>query len=164
MGEPDNALAEVYVQPGEAHLATQPTIFRTVLGSCVGVIFLAPPRGIGALCHPMLPELPKKQARQMNWEQACRYVDFTIRDMARRFDELGVPRSEVQIKLFGGGDVLMVTEGSNRPTVGKLNCEAALRVLEEEDLNVVASSLGGTSGLRIQLHTGTGEVLLYRLH
>jgi chemotaxis receptor (MCP) glutamine deamidase CheD len=77
---------------------------------------------------------------------------------------LGVPPSEVQIKLFGGGDVLMVTEGSNRPTVGKLNCEAALRVLEEEDLNVVASSLGGTSGLRIQLHTGTGEVLLYRLH
>jgi chemotaxis protein CheD len=164
MGEPEIAVPEVYVQPGEAHLATAPTIFRTLLGSCVGVIFLAPRQGYGALCHPMLPEFPSKQKGQMSWAQACRYVDFTIRDMARRFDELGVPRREVQIKLFGGGDVLLMTGGSTRPTVGKLNCEAAIRVLEEEGLNVVASSLGGTSGLRIQVHTGSGEVLLYRLH
>jgi chemotaxis protein CheD len=163
MGEPDNAVPEIYVQPGEAHLATEPVLFRTVLGSCVGVIFLAPRRGIGALCHPMLPEFPKKLKGQMSWEQSCRYVDFTIRDMAQRFDELGVPRRDVQIKLFGGGDVLLMTGGSMRPTVGRLNCEAAIRVLEEEGLDVVASSLGGTSGLRIQVHTGTGEVLLHRL-
>jgi chemotaxis protein CheD len=163
MEEPEVQVPEVYVQPGEAHLAKSPTLFRTVLGSCVGVAFWVPRRSIGALCHPMLPKIPLKQAAQMSAAQARRYVDFTIRDMARRIDELGVPRAEVRIKLFGGGDVLLVTEGNTRPTVGKLNCEMALRVLEEEGLGVVASSLGGTSGLHIQFHTGTGEVLLRRL-
>jgi chemotaxis protein CheD len=163
MAEVEDIAPEVYVQPGEAHLAKEPTLFRTVLGSCVGVAFWVPRRGIGALCHPMLPRFPAKQAAPMDVVHARRYVDFTIRDMARRIDELGIMRSGVRIKLFGGGDVLLVTDESSRPTVGKLNCEMALRVLEEEGLEVVASSLGGTSGLHIQFHTGTGEVLLRRL-
>jgi chemotaxis protein CheD len=69
----------------------------------------------------------------------------------------------VQIKLFGGGDVLLASEVSLKPTVGRLNCEAALRVLEEEGFTVAASSLGGHCGLKIQFHTDTGEVLLRRL-
>jgi chemotaxis protein CheD len=70
----------------------------------------------------------------------------------------------VQVKLFGGGDVLPVgDQESRRPTVGRLNCEAALRVLEEEGLAIAASKLGGISGVHIQFETRTGEVLLRRL-
>ena len=58
--------------------------------------------------------------------------------------------------------LLVVTEDS-RPTVGKLNCETAIRVLRDEGFEVAASSLGGTSGINIQFYTGTGEVLLRRL-
>jgi chemotaxis protein CheD len=47
--------------------------------------------------------------------------------------------------------------------VGALNCEVALEVLAEEGLTVSASDLGGKRGRRIHFHTGTGEVLLYRL-
>jgi chemotaxis protein CheD len=163
MVESPDAVREVYIQPGESHLSLEPVRFRTVLGSCVGVIFWAPRQSYGALCHPMLPEIPKGQAGQMHPHQACRYVDFAIRDMVMRFDDLGIPRHELRVKLFGGGDVLLVTGANTRPTVGKLNCETALRVTEEEGLNVVASSLGGTSGLHIQYYTATGEVLLRRL-
>jgi chemotaxis receptor (MCP) glutamine deamidase CheD len=59
--------------------------------------------------------------------------------------------------------VLDVNPDSVRPTVGKMNCETAMRVLEEEGFSIAASSLGGTCGLNIQFHTGTGEVLLKRL-
>jgi chemotaxis protein CheD len=69
----------------------------------------------------------------------------------------------VQVKLFGGADVLMVTDEASRPSVGRLNCEAAIRVLRDEGLGVIASSLGGTSGVNIKFHTGTGEVLLRRI-
>jgi chemotaxis receptor (MCP) glutamine deamidase CheD len=93
-----------------------------------------------------------------------RYVDFAIRDLARQFDEFGVSRSETQIKLFGGGDVLVVSEkGSLKPTVGKLNCESALEVLLDEGFEVTASSLGGHCGLNIRFNTSNGEVLLRRL-
>jgi len=159
----EEVLREVYIQPGESHLAQEPTLIRTVLGSCVGAVFWTPQKGFGALCHPMLPEIPKGKAGEMGTRQARRYVDFAIRDMVRCFDELGVKRHELRLKLFGGGDVLLVSEGVSRPTVGRLNIEMALRVAKEEGLDVTASSLGGTAGLHIQFYSETGEVLLRRL-
>jgi chemotaxis protein CheD len=92
-----------------------------------------------------------------------RYVDFTIRDLARQFDTLGANRREIEVKLFGGGDVLIFENSSSRPTVGKLNCESALKVLEDEGFAVSASSLGGNSGIHIEFNTESGEVILRRL-
>ena len=157
-------MPEVNVQPGESHLVHEPAILRTVLGSCVGITFWAPRLGLGALCHAMLPYVPKKSEALMNVKAGRRYVDFAIRDLARQFDAYCARRSEVEVKLFGGGDVLVVVNESTRPTVGQMNCEAALLVLREEGFSVAASSLGGTSGLHIQFNTGNGEVLLRRLN
>jgi chemotaxis protein CheD len=50
-----------------------------------------------------------------------------------------------------------------KPTVGALNRKAAEETLAEEGLIVCASDVGGIRGRRIHFHTGTGEVLLYRL-
>jgi chemotaxis protein CheD len=155
-------LPEIYVQPGESRMVRKPVLLRTLLGSCVGITFWVPRLGLAAICHAMLPSYPSKPPPKRSRVNGHRYVDFAIRDLARKFDSLGVNRSEVQVKLFGGGDVLLVGE-SSRPTVGKLNCESALKTLREEGFEVIASSLGGTSGLKIQFNTGTGEVLLQRL-
>jgi chemotaxis protein CheD len=164
MCQPDAALPEIYVLPGESHLVTEPTILRTVLGSCVGVTFLVPRLGLGALCHPMLPAYPLKPQAALSLAAGRRYVDFAIRDLASQFDSRGARRDEVRVKLFGGGDVLLVANAASRPTVGALNCEAALRVLEELGFEVIASRLGGTTGVHIKFNTETGEVLLKRLN
>jgi chemotaxis protein CheD len=156
-------LAEIYVQPGESHLTTKSAILRTLLGSCVAVAFLEKPGGVGALCHPMLPRCPEKIARSQNVRNARRYVDFAIRELADRFDGFGIARGSVKVKLFGGADVLVVSEGQSRPTIGRLNCEAAIQVLRDEGFDVAASSLGGTKGLTLEFNTGTGEVLVRRM-
>jgi chemotaxis protein CheD len=164
MAEIEIALPEVYLQPGESYLAREPTIIRTILGSCVGVAFWSPRLGIGALCHAQLPKTPKKISGGLTLASGRRYVDFAIGDLARQFDECGVTRAETQIKLFGGGDVLLVSEmAALKPTVGKLNCESALEVLLDMGYEVTASSLGGHSGLNIRFNTSNGEVLLRRL-
>jgi len=163
MAEPVVTVADVHVQPGESHLLREPAVLRTVLGSCVGVTFWVPRLGAAALCHPMLPVAPIKHGANIAPAAGRRYVDFAIREMARRLDVLGAHRAEVQVKLFGGGDVLLVTNPGSRPTVGKLNIESALRILDSEGFDVTASSLGGTSGVNIQFHTATGEVRLRRL-
>ncbi len=155
------ALPEVYVQPGESRLLREPAILRTLLGSCVGIAFRIPRLGVGALCHPMLPRCPAKPAANLG-RSACRYVDFAIRDLARQFDALGACRGEVEVKLFGGGDVLLTSRDAARPTVGRLNIEVAMKVLEEEGFAVSASSLGGERGVNIRFNTQTGEVLLQR--
>lgn len=151
------------MQPGESRLVTQPTNLRTVLGSCVGVAFRVPRLGLGALCHPMLPHCPANRRDKLSATAGRRYVDFAIQEMAQRLKAMGAKRGEAEVKIFGGGDVLPVGDGPSRPSVGELNCEAALRVLEEEDFTVSACSLGGTSGVHIEFNSATGEVLLRRL-
>jgi chemotaxis protein CheD len=113
------------------------------------------------MCHPMLPNAPADA--QIGVSQGRRYVDYAIRELASRFDSLGALRGEVEVKLFGGGDVLMVAADDSRPTIGRMNIEVALDVLREEGFTVAASSLGGTCGVHISFNTSTGEVRLRRL-
>jgi chemotaxis protein CheD len=160
--ESNGPLPEVFVQPGEARLVREPSILRTLLGSCIGIAFRIPRLGVGALCHPMLPRCPARSAAILSRSAGRRYVDFAIRDLARHFDQLGASRDEVEVKLFGGGDVLLTGNTSMRPTVGSLNIEVAMKVLEEEGFAVSASSLGGKRGVNIHFNTQTGEVLLQR--
>jgi chemotaxis protein CheD len=161
MPEIECAPLEIHVQPGESHLVRQPAILRTILGSCVGVTFRSERLGIAALCHPMLPRHPGGASPGMDLEASRRYVDFAIRDLSRQFEALGAAHSEIQVKIFGGADVLAVSEsGRSRPTVGMLNCEMAFNVLRDEGLIPIASRIRGVSGLNLQFHTRTGEVLI----
>lgn len=159
----DEPAPEVYVQPGECRLVTEPAVLRTVLGSCVGITFRVPRLGIGVLCHPMLPRFPVHRNAAMTAAAGRRYVDFAIRDVARHLDSVGASRAETQVKLFGGADVLVVSSATSRPSVGRLNYETALVVLAEEGFLLAASSLGGKAGVQIVFQTQTGEVLLRRL-
>jgi len=153
---------QVYLKPGELFLARQPTIILTILGSCIGATFWSRRLGAGALCHAMLPRCPERVARDRTSAKGRQYVDFCLRELARHFDEMGAVRSEVEVKLFGGADVL--TGGvANRPTVGKLNCEMAMDVLREEGFVVSGASLGDRYGRKIRFNTESGDVLMMRL-
>jgi chemotaxis protein CheD len=110
----------------------------------------------------MLPVCP--QLSTVSSGAAYRYMDYAIREIVRQFDGLGARRTDIQIKLFGGADVLLDSRTpSAKATVGKLNVETALEVLAKERLQVVASSVGGNHGRKIYFNSGTGEVLLRRL-
>ena len=165
MSEPALILPDLDLQPGELYLSRGPAILRTILGSCVGVTFWSARLGAGALCHGVLPRCPKAWPPGSSPSVGHRYVDFSIRYLAQQFDTLGASRRELEVKLFGGADVLPVPGARrHKPTVGALNCRAAIEVLHEEGFTVSASDLGGVRGRRIHFHTGTGEVLLYRLN
>ena len=164
MTEPALILPDLNLQPGELYLARGPAILRTILGSCVGVTFWSARLGAGALCHGVLPRCPKDWPPGAHVSEGHRYVDFSIRYLAQQFDALGAGRQELEVKLFGGADVLPVAGMRlDRPTVGAQNCRAAAEVLAEEGLKVSASDVGGVRGRRIHFHTGTGQVLVHRL-
>jgi chemotaxis protein CheD len=157
-------LPQVYLHPGEIYIAHTPTILRTVLGSCVGITFWSPRLTVGALCHAVLPRRPPEVASNPNDPEGYRYVDFCIGNVSRQLETLGAVRSQLQVKLFGGADVLPVSSApSARMTVGRQNWQAALEVMRDENLGVTVSDLGGTRGCTLQFNTGTGEVLLRRL-
>jgi chemotaxis protein CheD len=158
---PEPEIPEIYLQPGEWQLVRTPTLLKTVLGSCVGITFRAPRIGAGAMCHAMMPQFPTRPGAYLKYAATGRYVDSVIKQLAGEFEELGARPVEIEVKMFGGADVLAsVSKGA---TVGKMNCGAAMRVLEELGFRPVVTRLGGTHGVFIEFHTGTGEVLLRRL-
>lgn len=152
-------IPEVHIMPGEIHIARRPAILKTVLGSCVTVTFWSARLGMGALNHGVLPLCPEGTGEP----EAYRYVDFSIHYLLRQFDASGVRRDELQIKVFGGADVLPHFSSRKNATVGRQNCKAALQTLHDQKLDIIASDLGGEAGRILQFHTDSGDVLLRRL-
>jgi len=161
--ESEGDLPQIYLRPGEMVLAREPTILTTILGSCIGITFWNERFAVGALCHAMLPHCPKNHLNNSQIAKGWHYVDYCIRYLARQFDALGVQRKDVQVKLFGGADVLYVSDSTPYPTVGRQNCETAIQVVRDENYILLASDLGETFGRKIRFNTATGRVLLARL-
>jgi chemotaxis protein CheD len=160
MCEATDETTAVYLQPGESFFAREHTIISTILGSCVSVTFWSERLRVGAMSHSQLPKCPNTPC-VVSLAAGRRYVDFAIRDLARRFDDLGVERTEVQVKLFGGADVLRSkSHAIARATVGSLNCDEAIAVLQAEGFQITASSLRGSAGRKIQFNTETGDVMV----
>ena len=112
-------------------------------------LFWLPRLGLAALCHPMLPTSSSQSEQRVEPEALPGAAMSTLRfAICRPFDALGTraqmksTSSCLEAPMF-----CPVPTADSRPTVGGLNCEAALRVLREEGSRVAASSLGGTSGL-----------------
>jgi chemotaxis protein CheD len=146
--------ATVYLRPGELYVADRPTVVTTILGSCVSVTMFSHRLRLGAICHALLPEGPA--------EDAFRFVDGSILHMLQSFTHLGISRFHLEIKMFGGADLLPYQE-SRFITVGRRNVEIAREVLKAEGLTLKAEDVGGSLGRKIIFHTHTGEVWLKRL-
>jgi chemotaxis protein CheD len=150
-------VASVYLKPGELLICKYETLVTTVLGSCISITMFHHDSRIGAICHALLP-------REKTKGEAFRYVDTSILNMLDRFTDYGISRELIEVKLFGGAEMLIAGRNSDRSvTVGRKNIEVALQMIETEKLRLVASDFGGTQGRKIYFNTHTGEILLKRL-
>jgi chemotaxis protein CheD len=155
----------IYLKPGDICISDKPALISTLLGSCVAVTMFSRRLGAGAICHGLLPSCKGQKPCQCDeyCREGARYVDCSIMRMLGWFMGNGVAREEIDVKVFGGSDMLGVTEGTTKATVGRQNIAIAFRVIEKEKLRVSASDVGGPRGRKIIFSSVTGEVLLKRL-
>lgn len=152
-----DSIPKIFLKPGEMHFALNPTIVSTVLGSCISVTMYDAAHRMGAICHAILPD-------EIITGDPYRYVDSSIKAMLRRFERHGIKKGNLEVKLFGGADILPPGNGIYRTmTVGKQNIFRAREVLKWERLQLLASDVGGSRGRKILFHTHSGEVYLQRL-
>jgi chemotaxis protein CheD len=156
-------LPVVYLKPGELHFAKKPTVVVTVLGSCLSVTMFHR-RGLGGICHGLLPRCNRPKDREVECLDGLKYVDSSIRQMVMAFDRYGVPRSEIEVKCFGGADMFTQKNAdSGLVSIGKQNIITAEKTLASEGLTLRVKDVGGRQGRKILFYTHTGEVLLKRL-
>ena len=155
----DSVISTVFLKPGEIFIAREPTVISTVLGSCVSVTMFNPRHMVGGMCHALLPG-----SDESSGNDAFRFVDTAILYLVRGFTSLGIKRADIEVKLFGGSDVLDARVGENIPaTIGTQNVERAREIIRREHLILVAEDVRGKQGRKLFFHTNTGGVLLKRI-
>jgi chemotaxis protein CheD len=148
----------IYLKPGEIHFAKDPAKIITVLGSCISIIMYTRIRKIGSICHAVMPSLESARVNTHLMRDAFQYVDSSVEWMLSKFEEAGVKRSDIEVKLFGGAEISVPQKGSKSIAVGRKNVEAAIKIIEHKKLKLKAWNVGGNRGRKLIFYTDTGEV------
>ena len=160
----------VTLYPGELHIANMPTVIWTVVGSCLAIIFYHAPSRLGAIAHAQLgtpadfggiscsDTCPNPCFAKVSGENPFKYVSCCIHYMTNAFRKKNIPTREIEVKLFGGSNILGVSNVMK--TVGETNIEIAYETLGQCRLTVTSMDLGGKKGRTLYFYSDTGEVFV----
>lgn len=142
----------VKLLPGDHYVSGEPSeMLVTVLGSCVAACIRDPDTGIGGMNHFMLPMGEANSWTALN--AAMRYGNHAMEVLINDIMKMGCPRENLEIKVFGGGNVL--GQGGN---IGHKNADFVEEYLKNEGFKTVASDLRGQHARRIHYFPATGKV------
>jgi chemotaxis protein CheD len=143
----------IKVHPGEFHVTSKADeVLVTVLGSCVAACIRDPRTGFGGMNHFMLAE--DNGGGWGNEVMSTRFGNYAMEKLINELIKAGCPRERMEIKVFGGGNVI-----DSQQAIGTKNAEYVLRYLADEGLKCVAQDLGGDFPRRIQFSPATGQVV-----
>lgn len=143
--DPDQRL--VHVVQGSHHVTGDPgVVLSTLLGSCVAACVWDPVARLGGMNHFLLPEAPDGEAGDRRY--GVQAMELLINGLLR----LGARRDRLQAKVFGGA---RMTVGFS--DIGAKNAEFVRRFLRDEDIRLIAESLGGDQARRLHFVPTTGR-------
>ena len=148
----------VKVFPGDHYVtAIADEMLVTILGSCVTACIRDPLAAVGGMNHFMLPE-----STGAGWDTASASMRYGNVAMERLINDIlarGGARQRLEIKVFGGGNVMNGTTN-----IGHRNAEFVEQYLAAENLPIAAHHLRGNLPRRVHYFPVTGKVMLLELH
>ena len=85
-----------------------------------------------------------------------KFGNIAINKLLEKMLSLGSSKSNLQAKVFGGGNIF--ESNLLQFQIGERNINIANETLAELQIRIISSSTGGTLGRKIQYNTFTGEV------
>ena len=154
----------VTINPGEYHAAKGAVTISTLLGSCVAACLFDPVRQVIGMNHFLLASTPKVQNTPMCGSEEGRYgvnaMELLINDMLA----LGAERKFLKAKVFGGASFRDHSGVEGAPsTVGQVNAKFIKEFLANENIPLLAQSLGGNDGRVIHFTNGDYAVYVRKL-
>jgi len=139
-----------FLYPSTLFVSNTPSVVTTILGSCVAVCLYDPVLKIGGINHYMLP--------LWNGEGLAspKYGNIAIEKLVEKMYQQGSKKANLVAKVFGGGEVIETT--IKQFNIGERNIKIALEMLEMYKIPIIAQSVGGKLGRKIQYSTSSGEV------
>ncbi len=148
----------VKILPGEYYVTARDMVLVTVLGSCVAACIRDRMSGIGGMNHFMLPGGKRDDGGLAG--SSARYGAYAMELMINQLLKMGAWRSNLEAKVFGGGEVL---HGCATADVGVRNAEFVLDYLHTESIAVTAQDMLGIYPRKIYFFPHTGRVRVKKL-
>jgi chemotaxis protein CheD len=146
------------ILPGEYYVTARDMVLVTVLGSCVAACIRDRVSGIGGMNHFMLPDSNRDSNNPTN--VSTRYGTYAMEMMINQLLKMGARRSNLEAKVFGGGNVL---SGIATANVGGRNAEFALNYLHTEGIVVAGQDLLDVFPRKVYFFPNSGRVLVKKL-
>lgn len=155
--QPETAFENRYVLAGQVLIATRPTRFSTVLGSCVAVCLFDPMKGIGGINHIQMPGKPNRADKEPN-----RWAVPGTESLIEQLCHAGAGYKNLRAKVFGGASTSTRDVPENL-RIGDLNVQSVLGVLQEHRIRIGSSHTGGNTGLKLLFDSHDGSVWVKQL-
>jgi chemotaxis receptor (MCP) glutamine deamidase CheD len=141
---------------GEVFASREPTVIKTLLGSCIAVCLWDPAARIGGMNHFLLP-----QSMNGSQDDPARFgvhaMDLLIGEMLKA----GADRGRLRAKVFGGAHVLDIAEGED--SVPAQNIAFARDFLRRDGFKVVGDDVGGYLPRRVHFQSDSGRAFVQRI-
>lgn len=143
------------ILPGEYYVTTGNEAITTTLGSCVSACIRDTGGATGGMNHFLLPSGDSSSSLRSECDtSSLRYGNHAMDELIDKILCSGAKRSTLEIKLFGGSDVM-----KGMSNVGEDNIRFVKDYLSSHGLKVTSADLGGTSARKIIYFPRTGRVL-----
>ena len=149
---------EFTIHVGGVYATREPTIIRTLLGSCIAVCLFDPITRAGGMNHFMLPAPVPGRPEPL---EEARFGVNAMDCLIGALQKAGGDRRRLKAKVFGGGHVL--ESARNGSSVAQRNIRFIDEFMRCEDIPVVGRDLGGELARQVYFHTDTGKVYVRRL-
>ena len=111
--------------------------FKTLLGSCVAIMFYDKNKKIKGMNHFLLPATN-------NSNEDMKYGLYSVEAMLNEMYKLGCTKSNMAAKISGGADIMNI--GSSSKSIGHRNVEFAHTFCQSEGFRILSDHTRGNAG------------------
>ena len=148
------------IQPGEVYVGNQGEIISTVLGSCISVCIIDKTKGLAGMNHFMLPRDNAGRMNNKAGSNSTRYGNWAMEFLINEMLKAGAKKESLDIKVFGGGQVLSDMEFMD---IGQRNIDFVFSFLVQEGMKINCHDVGGIYPRKVLFFVDTGLVRVKKL-
>ncbi|MBH9577203.1 chemotaxis protein CheD [Inhella proteolytica] len=142
--------------PGQWHFGPQGNLV-TLLGSCVAITLWHPQKGLGGMCHYLLPSRTRRSGEPLDG----RFGDEALELLLQKIRLHGTHPQDYHAHLYGGADTL--PDGMKvKFNVGERNIEQGWSLLDQYGFQLQGVDVGDTVPRTVSLKLPEGLVTVRR--
>lgn len=148
---------KVFLLPGQWYFGATGATVKTLLGSCIAVTLWHPVKGMGGMCHFLLPTRPRTPDGALDG----RFGDEALELLVREIKRTGTRTADYEVHLYGGADT-MPDQARVKFNIGERNVEKAWELIDKYGFQLQCVDVGGNEPRNVTIDLSSGEVVLKR--